>query len=137
MKTFAIALIILITFARPSLGHSEALPGSTCEGVFKEAKYFVVKGPNGVSYIEGRSGDQARARYRPLKTFDAQTTYIQTGGIYEPTGQKYEDHFYPPAKFPGWGWVVRIFEATEDKTKFIWFGIPESEPSEILPISLE
>lgn len=125
---------LVFGFISPRLAQAE-VAGTMCEGVFKNAKYYVIQGKAGVVYVEGRSGDQPMARYTPEKAGNPNEHVIQTGGVHGT--KKFEDTFFRPAKLPGWGWVVRKYEGDPDKTQFVWFGLPESEPAEIKPIKYD
>ena len=142
MKSIALAITAFAAalglFATPQRAHAETMPGTACEGVFKKAKYYLIEGKLGVVYIEGRDGNETRARYNPVKVGNANSKVIQTSGVDANNQQKkFADDFYPPAKLPGWGWVVRSYEGDPDKTQFIWFARPEPEPTEIKPVTHE
>lgn len=113
------------------------MPSTACEGVFKTAKYYVIEGPLGIAYVEGRDGDKPMARYMPAKIGNTNGKVIQTGGVDGNNQKKFANDFFLPAKLPGWGWVVRSYEGDADKTQFVWFARPETEPSEIKPITFD
>lgn len=104
------------------------MKSDVCEGLFKSAKFVIKLTEKGVHHIEGRAGDEIVRTYEVSNASqvgkDPGAHMLHTKGVQY--GEfEFENNFYPPKKFPGWGFMNDKYQGKEDRTISVFFDVPE------------